>query len=159
MSYRWYKTKNIKPLFPFGHGLSYTQFEYSNLKLLVKNLPLQHIHPHFYTDQNIPNTIYTHEILVIQFDIQNIGSYDGTEIAQLYLTFPQEANEPPQQLKGFINTHLLKNEKNENKFILYDRDISIWNIDQHQWQVLSGEYLFYIGSSSEMFYLSGTFKI
>ena len=155
-SYRWYKAQNIKPLFPFGHGLSYTNFKYSNLQLLFKNKPIKQIH--FNSGRNNRN-IYTHEILVVQFNIENIGLYDGTEISQLYITFPYEVDEPPQQLKGFFNTFLLKNENKEYTFILYERDVSIWNPKSHQWEVPIGEYSFYIGSTSEIFYLSGTFKI
>ena len=65
----------MRPKFPFAHGLSYTEFEYSNLQVD----PWQ-------------------QILVT---LTNIGNYSGFEVAQLYLTFPDEADEPPLQLKGF----------------------------------------------------------
>lgn len=78
-------SKSINPRFPFGFGLSYTTFTYSNLSI------------------NPTSSGYT-----IQFTVQNSGSVPGTEIPQLYLGFPSGAGEPPKVLRGFEEVRLLE---------------------------------------------------
>jgi hypothetical protein len=74
VGYRWHDAHNSPPAFPFGHGLSYTTFGYSNLTATASG---------------------------VSFTLTNTGSVAGAEVAQLYLGFPASAGEPPQQLKGF----------------------------------------------------------
>lgn len=74
--YRWYDANDVTPAFPFGHGLSYTTFDYNAESLKV--------------DQRI-----------ISIDIKNTGNFAGKEVAQLYIGFPEWSNEPPKLLKGF----------------------------------------------------------
>merc|ERR1712118_123201 len=71
VGYRWYDAHNVKPAFPFGHGLSYSKFEYSNLKISGRK---------------------------VTCTVKNTGAVDGSEAAQLYLKFPSAAGEPPKQL-------------------------------------------------------------
>merc|ERR1712003_61365 len=79
VGYRFYEARNIQFTtgFPFGHGLSYTKFEYDKL--------------HIESD-------------TVSFSIKNVGSVSGSEVAQMYLVFPPSAGEPPLQLKGFHKT-------------------------------------------------------
>src|SRR3954447_25377014 len=86
MGYRWYDQSNVAPQFPFGHGLSYTTFGYSNLTVSAVSPSGQ---------------------ATIEMDVRNTGSRVGTEIVQLYLGFPGLAGEPPKQLKGFKKVFLV----------------------------------------------------
>src|SRR3954468_2872522 len=79
VGYRWYDAKHIKPLFPFGFGLSYTTFGYSRM----------HVRP-------------TKHGAVVRFRVTNSGSVTGADVAQLYVFDPTAAHEPPKQLKGYV---------------------------------------------------------
>lgn len=100
VGYRWYNAHNVKPAFAFGHGLSYTQFEYSDLQINQRSVSVK---------------------------IHNTGDVDGAEVPQLYLGFPTSAHEPPKQLKGFQKVHLKAGKKAKVTFPLTDRDFSIWD--------------------------------
>eukprot|EP00730_Choanoeca_flexa_P009428 TRINITY_DN12646_c4_g1_i1.p1 TRINITY_DN12646_c4_g1~~TRINITY_DN12646_c4_g1_i1.p1 ORF type:complete len:687 (+),score=167.95 TRINITY_DN12646_c4_g1_i1:2334-4394(+) len=128
VGYRWYDYHNIEPKFPFGHGLSYTTFNYSSLSISGRTLT---------------------------FNVQNLGRVGGAEVAQLYLGFPLEANEPPRQLKGFQKVYLHPGQTQEITMTLRDRDLSIWDADVHAWKVLTGEFDVYVGSSSNDIRLTG----
>jgi len=135
VGYRWYDAKNVEPLFPFGHGLSYTQFGYHDLTMSG------HINSN----------------LRITFNIKNIGSRDGFEVAQLYLGFPSSSGEPPKQLKGFDKIHLNAGEDREVAFHVKLEDISIWDITKHDYVPVKGNFNVYIGSSSRDIRLTGMF--
>lgn len=79
MGYRWYATKNISPLYPFGHGLSYANFQYSALQAKINKSQVD-----------------------VSFTLDNIGKMNAEEVAQVYITRPQSAIErPAHELKGF----------------------------------------------------------
>jgi len=99
VGYRWYNAHDVTPAFAFGHGLSYTQFEYSDLKV----------------DQRS-----------VSVSVKNVGDVDGAEVPQLYLGFPASAQEPPKQLKGFQKIQLKAGASATVTFPLTDRDFSIW---------------------------------
>jgi len=103
MQNRTYRYFNGKPLYPFGYGLSYTKFSYSNLKL--------------------PNaTINAGDPLVADATITNTGDRDGDEVAELYLAFPQVPGAPLRALRGFKRVHLKAGESQTVHFELKDRD-------------------------------------
>ena len=103
MQNRTYRYFNGKPLYPFGYGLSYTKFSYSNLKL--------------------PNaTINAGDPLVADATISNTGDRDGDEVAELYLAFPQVPGAPLRALRGFKRVHLKAGESQTVHFELKDRD-------------------------------------
>jgi len=133
MIFRWYNAKDVRPLFPFGHGLSYTQFLYSGLS--VKK-----------------STGSATEIVGVDLSIRNIGDKEGSEVVQLYISFPVEAREPKRQLKGFVKTTSLSTTGSESSidvhFGLTARDLSIWDADTHQWTLVSGMYVVEVGASS-----------
>lgn len=83
VGYRWYDARQLEPLFPFGHGLSYTTFNYSGAAL------------------NSSQPLSADTAVLVSFNISNGGGRDGAEVAQLYVEYPEAANEPPQLLKGF----------------------------------------------------------
>lgn len=132
IGYRYYDAKGISfsTGFPFGHGLSYTTFEYSNL--------------------------FISDIGLVTFQVANTGGVAGAEVAQLYLGFPQEAGEAPWQLKGFAKTSVLSpGDVEEVAFQLVGRDLSIWDADVHAWKQVFGDFKVKIGSSSRDVRLEG----
>lgn len=124
----------ITPLFPFGHGLSYTKFEYDNLEVAKSD----------------DNTVQ------LKYSIKNIGEIEGSEISQVYISFPKESNEPPKQLKGFEKTNLTPNEKKIVSIEIPPKGFSIWDEIQHKWSIVSGEYKILVGSSSRDIRLSAS---
>lgn len=130
VGYRWYAAHpKVKPAFPFGHGLSYTAFKYSDLHVEGRS---------------------------IQFRVQNIGKVGGSEVPQLYLKFPDSAGEPPKQLKGYSKISLGPDESQSIKFTLDDRSFSIWDSAKHMWSIVQGDFGVMVGSSSEDIRLTGT---
>ena len=91
--------------------------------------------------------------------IRNTGSRPGAEVAQLYLSFPSAAGEPPQQLKGFAKTDVLAPGAEATvHFPLRPRDISIWDAKGHAWQRQKGVFGVRVGASSRDIRLTGTFS-
>ncbi|MDE6189962.1 MAG: glycoside hydrolase family 3 C-terminal domain-containing protein [Clostridia bacterium] len=130
VGYRYFNTANVPVLFPFGYGLSYTKFEYSNLQLSAK-------------------TISDKDILTVSVDVQNVGEVDGKEIVQLYVNDVEfTAYTPYQQLKGFEKVSLKAGEKKTVTFSLDKRSFAFYNVDAGDWQVESGEFKIMIGASS-----------
>lgn len=129
VGYRWYEHENIQPLFPFGYGLSYTTFAYSNPA--VAN-----------DDKNGKVTL--------TFELKNTGKVAGAEVAQVYVGFPHipEGNEPVRQLKGFRKVMLEPGEMKQVTIELGPRAFSYWSREKHDWQVAAGTYKIMIGSSS-----------
>jgi len=133
VGYRFYDHHNIQFTtgFPFGHGLSYTSFAYSGLKVTSGE---------------------------VTFHVENTGSVAGAEVAQLYLGFPASAGEPPRQLKGFEKVHLEAGAKHVVTLKLSPRDKSIYDADEKKdWAVVSGDFDVFVGSSSRDTRLTGKF--
>ncbi|MBD5086593.1 MAG: glycosyl hydrolase [Clostridiales bacterium] len=130
VGYRYFNTVNAPVLFPFGYGLSYTQYEYSNLKLSAKSISD--------TDK-----------LTVSVDVQNVGEVDGKEIVQLYVNDVESTVYTPyQQLKGFEKVELKAGEKKTVTFELDKRSFAFYNTEAQDWQVESGEFKIMIGASS-----------
>ena len=89
-----------------------------------------------------------HDDRSISIVVKNTGTMTGKEVAQLYVGFPKEAGEPPKMLKGFNKIQLQPGESSTVEFTLRDRDLSIWDIDVHDWKLVTGEFDIYIGTSS-----------
>jgi len=129
VGYRWYNAHDVAPAFPFGHGLSYTPFLYSGLKVQGRT---------------------------VSCSVKNTGDVDGAEVPQLYLGFPASAQEPPKQLKGFQKVMLKAGDSATVTFELADRDLSIWDVSSSQWSVVAGDFDIMVGASSEDIRLTGT---
>lgn len=130
VGYRYYDSANIPVRFPFGHGLSYTTFEYSDLKLSA---------------DRIKDT----DTLTVTFKIKNTGSCDGAEIAQLYVSDVESTiYRPVKELKGFKKVFLKVGEEKEVSIELGKRAFAFYNVDAHDWQVESGEFKILVGASS-----------
>ena len=126
VGYRYYDTKNVEPLFPFGHGLSYTTFEYSNLKMRKKG-----------------------KVLTASFDIRNTGKVAGAEVAQLYIhELVSSEDRPLKELKNFEKTFLQPGETKTVTFPITDENLSFFSAKQNKWVVEPGQFEVQIGSSS-----------
>lgn len=143
VGYRYYDQNNIVPLFPFGHGLSYTSFKYD--KLRIGNLPSPPL-----TRNNIG-------AFVVELDVTNTGSRDGAEVVQVYLGLPSSSSipEPPKQLAGFIRVGLKRGERTRAKINIPTRSLSYWNTSSHDWKIARGEVQVMVGASSRDIRLKG----
>ncbi|MGC5170218.1 glycoside hydrolase family 3 C-terminal domain-containing protein [Microbacterium sp. DT81.1] len=146
VGYKWYEGQGIEPLFAFGHGLSYTQFEYSQLKVKAT------------ADKAAASGTAT-----VSFTVENTGEVAGTEIPQVYLTFPEAAVEPGKRLIGFDRIELAPGENRTVEIVVDSEDsshpLSIWDADADEWRIVDGEYTVWAGSSSGDLPLSKTVEI
>ncbi len=153
MDYRHFDKYNITPRFYFGYGLSYTTFSLSTL-MISKADEGNHIPQSFYRRRRTSS--YTNKVLsrfyepvyTITFTVTNTGNVDGSEVAQLYLTFPDEAAEPPKILRGFERIYLEAGESKTVTLPLTQRDISHWNVVNQKWTVAPGKYSVWISTSA-----------
>lgn len=136
VGYRYYDTNNIKTLYPFGYGLSYTKFEYSNLKVDVE------------------------ENIKISFIIKNIGKIKGKEIAQIYISqnFPT-VFKPKKELRAFEKVELDPGEEKLIQITLENEDLSYYNVESKKWAVEGGKYKILIGKSSQNIVLQKEIEI
>jgi beta-glucosidase len=125
VGYKWYDAEKKPVLFPFGHGLSYTTYAYSNLKVTPAKNPR------------------------VAFTVKNAGSRDGAEVAEVYASLPPSASEPSKRLVGFSKLWLKAGESKEVMVEVNPKFLSIFNVEQNGWQLLPGEYSFMVGGSSE----------
>jgi len=130
VGYRYYDTKEIEPLFPFGFGLSYTTFAYRNLKVSQTEL----------TDQ---------DTVTVSVDVRNTGAVTGKEIVQLYVRDSvSTVNRPSKELKGFAKIELQPGEQQTVTFELGKRAFAYYNVDLKDWHVETGEFEILVGASS-----------
>ncbi len=131
--YRLIDTLAQKPAFHFGHGLSYTEFEYNNLKL----------------DKDIIES--EEQNLLISIDCANIGEKTGEEITQVYVGYADESDwkRAPKELKGFHRTRLKPRETKRIQIPLDISDLRIYNPKTRQWLLESGKYTVFVGASSD----------
>ena len=130
VGYRWYEKEKIKPLFPFGFGLSYTSFEYSNLRII----------PPKKEDSAIAFSV----------TVSNTGDAQGKEVVQCYVGVQNSSVERAlKELKKFSKVDLNSGESKELIFELSERDLSYWNEDKKSWSVEPAEYKIYVGGCSD----------
>ncbi|WP_137845463.1 glycoside hydrolase family 3 C-terminal domain-containing protein [Microbacterium sp. 2FI] len=144
VGYKWYDEQGIEPLFEFGHGLSYTEFEYSKLKVKTKAKGGE-------------------AVSTVTFDVENTGDRDGAEIPQVYLTLPDAADEPGKRLVGFDRIELAAGEKTTVEIVIdsnaSNQPFGIWDVDADAWTIVDGEYTVSVGSSSRDLPLEREFKV
>ena len=122
VGYRWYDSKNVPVQFPFGHGLSYTTFEYSNAKAAKSSMKAS-------------------GTLKVSVDVANTGKYDGAEIVQLYIADTESSvDRPSKELKGFEKIYLKAGEKKTVAFEIDAEDLSYFDADKHEWVAEPGEF-------------------
>jgi beta-glucosidase len=132
VGYRWYDARNLTPLFPFGYGLSYTSFAFSDLRVTPPQL----------AGRGAP--------VKVTARVTNTGQVAGSEVAQLYLGDPAATGEPPRQLKGFQRVALGPGQSGVVSFTLDAHDLSYWNDAANGWVVPSGGFRIYVGDSSAL---------
>src|ERR1700728_2472504 len=125
VGYKWYDAENKPVLFPFGYGLSYTTYSYSNLRVTPGNTPH------------------------ISFTVTNTGNRAGAEVAEVYASLPVSANEPPKRLVGWNKVQLKAGESKEVSVDVDPKYLSIFDVKQNGWQLVPGEYSFMAGGSSQ----------
>ncbi len=132
VGYRWYDTKEIPVQFAFGHGLSYTTFSLSDLKVSGRKVSVR---------------------------VQNTGSREGAEVVQLYIAPAScEVERPAKELKGFEKVTLKPGESKVVRFTVSDDDLSYFDAPSHKWVAAPGEYGVLIGTASDNIVLQGTLR-
>ena len=141
IGYRYYDKTEKDVRFPFGFGLSYTSFEYSDIKLRKKNLTKG-------------------EGTKVTFTVKNTGDVAGAEIAQVYVAKPDsKIFRAPKELKGFVKVYLEPGEEKKVTVELDDRAFTFWNTATNDWSVESGEYKILVGASSRDIRLEADVKM
>ena len=130
VGYRHFDKNNIDPLFPFGYGLSYTEFEYSNLKVNKTE---------FSNEENIE----------VSVDIENKGEFDGAEVVQIYANdVKSKLDRPVKELVGFHKVKLKSGQKETIKIFIHSTELAYFDPSLHTWVLEPGEFKLLIGSSS-----------
>jgi beta-glucosidase len=139
VGYRYYDCKDIIPLFPFGHGLSYTTFEYSNLRLNSTE---------FFPGDDIQ----------VFLDITNVGNKPGKETVQLYIKdFESTLIRPEKELKGFVKIYLEPGETKTVTLSLSEESLAYYDPGTKSWTSEDGDFELLIGSSSRDIRLKSSF--
>jgi beta-glucosidase len=140
VGYRGYQANGITPLFPFGYGLSYTQFRMSDLSV----------------SRPVIDGLGS---VAVSANVTNTGSTVGSEVPQLYLAYPASAGEPPLQLRGFDRVTLQPGQSTRVHFTLSPDDLRVWDSAASVWTVPEGRYTVKVGDSSANLPLSGSFAV
>jgi beta-glucosidase len=140
VGYRWYDQKHIKPLYPFGYGLSYTHFQMKHLKIT-------------------PAQSKSGGHVRVSLDIANTGKRAGADVVQLYVGDPAAVGEPPKQLKAFKKIHLKPHAHTRVTFKLDPSAFSYWDSKTRSWKVKNGKYRIKVGDSSKHLPLKGHVSI
>lgn len=149
IGYRYYDKKKMDVLFPFGYGLSYTDFTYSNMKVTVNGKNAADVDVIKETDE-----------IVVSADITNTGNCDGAEIVQLYIKNPVVYEiRPEKELRDFAKVFLKAGETKTVTFTLNARAFSYYETRIHDWYAESGDYEILLASSSRDIRLQYTVSI
>jgi len=124
VGYKWYDARHKPVLFPFGFGLSYTTFQYSDIKV-----------------ESGKNTAVT-------FTVTNSGGRKGAEIAEVYASLPASTDEPPKRLLGWSKVDLDAGQSKQVSLTIDPDYLSIYDVQQHAWRLTPGSYTFRVGGSS-----------
>jgi beta-glucosidase len=127
VGYKWYDAEKKPVLFPFGFGLSYTTFGYSDL------------------------TVAPGQSVEVSFTLANTGGRDGAEVAEVYAALPANAEEPPKRLVGFAKVKLSPGEKRTVTVEVPIKYLSIFDVKKNDWTLIPGDYTFMVGGSSQDF--------
>lgn len=141
VGYRYYTSKHVQPLFPFGFGLSYTTFSFSNLKVSP--------------EEASPNGPIT-----VSFDVTNTGQREGADVAQLYVGDPSaKIDRPVKELKGYEKIRLEPGKTQHVTLALNHRSLAYWDTASNNWKVDPGKFVVYVGDSSEHTPLTHDFNV
>jgi beta-glucosidase len=143
VGYRWYDSQNFTPEFAFGFGLSYTTFEYSNIRVNNTNAKVG-------------------DLIEVSCDLKNTGKIAGEEVAQLYLSTGKiipDLKMPKKQLRGFEKIRLEPGESKTVTFTLSPEELYIYNVETKSYQVPEGEFIAHVGGSSDILPLKVDFTL
>ena len=141
IGYRGYEHNGMKPLFPFGYGLSYTTFRYNNLNV---------------TQADTKSGSLSSWTCLVSFDVTNTGRRQGAEVAQVYVTDTHSKTpRPAKELKGFVKVNLRAGETRRVTVTLDRRAFSYYDINLKQWRVEPDNFDILVGSSVEQILLKG----
>jgi beta-glucosidase len=141
VGYRWFDAKRIEPLMPFGHGLSYTRFRYSGLKLVEGK------------NGNDP-------ALTVEFELTNTGAREGAEVAQVYVQDVESSlPRPLRELKGFRKVFLKPGEKQTVTIALARRAFAFYAPARNSWIAEAGDFKIMVGGSSRDIRLEENFRL
>ena len=135
VGYKWFDAEGKEPLFPFGFGLSYTSFAYSDLKVVSGKQPQ------------------------VSCKVANTGERAGAEVVQVYVALPASAGEPPKRLVGWQKVQLARGESKTVNLRLDSQYLSMFNVDKDDWELVPGEYKVFVGGSSRSTPLSATVRL
>ncbi len=124
VGYKWYDAEHKPVLFPFGFGLSYTTYQYSDLQVAGGDTP------------------------TVTFTVKNTGSRAGEEVAEVYAALPTNTDEPPKRLVGWSKVQLNAGESKQVRITIPQLYLSIYNAQKNGWELASGSYTFMVGGSS-----------
>ena len=141
VGYRWYDSKGIRPLFAFGHGLSYTSFEISNIR----------------TDKT---EMKPGEDITVSMYVANTGKQAGSEVVQLYIQDNEcSVDRPHKELKGFRKIFLEPGQRGEVKMQINAKDLSFFDETRHQWVAEPGTFTIHVGTASDAIIKTLEFKL
>jgi beta-glucosidase len=146
VGYKWYDSKGMTPLFPFGFGLSYTTFSIKSAGVVVSIAP---------TSRNV----------VVLTSVANTSAVAGAEVVQVYLGLPANTGEPPKRLVGWTKVFLQPGASASVSMVVNEGDsshpMSYWDTNSNSWRTAPGDYLVYVGNSSAQadLTLAGTFHV
>lgn len=137
VGYRGYEKNGVKPLYPFGFGLSYTSFDYSDLKIVRDG-----------------------DEFIVTFDIRNAGKVAGAEVAQVYVTDDEcSVIRPVKELKGFGKVFLKPGEKRTVEVRLDEESFRYYDVVKHGFVVEDGDFTVSVGASSDDIRLKGKLSL
>ena len=137
VGYKWYDKKKIEPLFPFGHGLSYSKFKLKKVSVTKKK----------------------HEIK-IKVKLKNIGDFSTFETVQCYLERKAvKAEIPKKKLVDFKKLKITKNKSKKLTLKVSKRDLSEWDVKKSKWEITKGDYIIHVGTSVKDISITEEIKI
>lgn len=136
VGYRYYVSANKKVRFPFGHGLSYSRFAYSNMKVDEESSSFK-----------------------VSVDVANVGDVDASEVVELYIEAPKGIYKSKRELRGFSKVYLRKNETKRVEISLQKEDLRYFDVKQNKWMMEGGDYTFEICKDSFNVILQETLRL
>jgi beta-glucosidase len=136
VGYKWYDAEGKQPLFEFGHGLSYTTYAYSGLRTTANGKNVQ-----------------------VSFTVRNTGKRAGAEIAQVYVSFPASAGEPPKRLVAWDKVQLASGQSKTVNLTVDPLHLAVFNEARDGWELVGGGYKVLVGGSSRNTPLTGAFQL
>ncbi|GAB2565564.1 glycoside hydrolase family 3 C-terminal domain-containing protein [Dyella jejuensis] len=132
VGYKWYDEKHLQPLFPFGFGLSYSRFDYTDLHIDTQG-----------------------DRVTLTFKVSNLGARAGMDTPQVYVQMPANSGEAPRRLAGFQKVALQPGQSRTVSITIDPRLLAVFDVTGHRWQIAAGSYPIQVGHSSRDFVLHG----